>query len=128
MGELTSYLGNEYMKFIFDKASQNSQEFIKQTGATKLKLADAIKVEVEAYKLATNVLLDTLDDAGAKIELDSKTLKAYEKEYGITNEEFIKNQKITVIKSDERNHAKNLLKVHLKKNYNTQLKQEKAPK
>ena len=89
---LQEYLGPNLFNDIINKAKadEDFNNFIKQNGATKAKLADKLKLENNALKQGVEHLVNVIDDVAAENELLEKKYKFYEETYGQINEEFIK--------------------------------------
>ena len=120
MGELTNFLGNKTIRIILHYAAETIIEDQAQTPATKLVLVDKLHAENKIYRQGTTILIDTLEEVQAQNEVNNQTIKKYEQEFGVRNEDFIKKYKISVVTSKERNHARTALLNHLK-NMNTGL-------
>ena len=120
MGELTNFLGNDTVRIILYNAAETINEFKNQNPATKLALVDKLHGKNEIYRQKTTILIDTLEEVQAQNEVNNQTIKKYEQEFGVRNDEFINKHKISVVTSKERKHARTTLINHLK-NMNTQI-------
>ena len=120
MGELTNFLGNDTVTIILNNSAKTINEFKAQNPATKVALCDKLKVKNEIYKQGTTILIDTREEVQAQNEVNNQTIKKYEQEFKVRNEDFINKHKISVVMSKERKHARTALLNHLK-NMNTQI-------
>ena len=110
MGELTNFLESDTIKIIFINAAETINEFKTQSPATKIALVDKLQVENEIYKQETTILIDTLEEVQAQNKVNNQTIKKYEQEFGVINDEFIKKHKISVATSTEKNmHVQHFL-------------------
>ena len=105
MGELTNFLGSDTVRIIHNNYAKTINEFKAQNPATKVALFDELKVENEIYKYGTTILIDTLEEVQAQNEVNNQTIKKYEQEFGIRNEDFINKHKISVVTSIDRKHT-----------------------
>jgi hypothetical protein len=112
---LQEYLGPNLFNDIINKAKadEDFNNFIKQNGATKAKLADKLKLENNALKQGVEHLVNVIDDVAAENELLEKKYKFYEETYGQINEEFIKKNELTVVRTPEKIHAKKVLNKYI---------------
>ena len=112
---LQEYLGNKLYTDIRNQAITESEEFIKQSGATKLALVDKIKLENSMMKQGVNHLINVIDDVAAENELLEKKNHYYEKTFGEISKEFIHKDELTVVRTEEKTHAKNALAKYVRK-------------
>lgn len=109
---LQEYLGPKIFNDIRNKAIEDSAEFIKQSGSTKLQLADNLKVENSALKQGVMHLVNVIDDVGAENELLEKKNQYYLKTYGEINKEY---RDLSVVRTSEKAHAKRILAKYVQK-------------
>ena len=112
---LQEYLGPKIFDDIRNKAVEDSSEFMKQTGSTKLALADNLKVENSMLKQGVHHLINVIDDAGAEIELLEKRNQYYQKTFGDINKEYLNKPELSVTKTADKSHAKRLLIKYVQK-------------
>ena len=120
MGELTNFLGTDTVRIILNNATKNINEFKAQNSATKITLVDELKVENKIYKQGTTILIDTLEKVQAQNEIHNQTIKKYEEEFGLRNDNFINKHKISVITFKKRKYAR-AAPLNYLKNMNIQL-------
>ena len=113
MGELTTYFGSDKIRTFLDEASDNINKFRDQSTATKAELADNLKVKNVIYERSVPILLDALDKVQAQNEVKDIVIKKNEKKIKYQNEDFIRQEKITVVMTKERKHARTALVKYL---------------
>ena len=118
MGELTTYFESDTIRTFLDEASDNINKFKDQNAATKANLADDFKVKNVIYERSVPILRDALDTVQAQTEIKDIVIKKMEEKLNIKNEDFIRQEKITVVMTKERQHARTALV-----NYLTSMKQ-----
>ena len=119
MGELTTYFGSDTIRTFLDEASDNINKFKDQNAATKAELADDLKVKNVIYERSVPILLDARNTVQAQNEIKDIVIKNMEDKLNIKNEDFIRQERITVVMTKERKHARAALLNHLN-NMNTQ--------
>ena len=73
------------------------------------------------YKQAVPELVETLDEVEADRDLKAMIIKKMQKDYGIQNDEYIRNHKLLVMMTEERKHARKVLISHINNKYKTQI-------
>ena len=123
MSELPNYLGSQIISDIKSNICKDIKEFNKQSGATKLELANQNHFDLCLYKEGTKHLINALDDSAAEIDkleennkiLDEEVTR-FQKKYGEVNEDFIKKRQLNiVVKTEEKSHARKYLEKYVKK-------------
>ena len=117
MGELANYFGNDALKVFAANAQEKHAEFYKQSKATKGEMADTLMTKNGIYEQALHELVDTLEETAAKLDLKDKVIENMEKEYGVSDKEFIQKHQLQVVVCPEKNRAKKALLEHLAKKY-----------
>ncbi len=123
--ELAEYLGNELVNDIKTEAVKKSQNFLKTTPATKLQLADEIKIDLEIKNQAICHLITALDNAGQNIEEKEKIIEEYKRKFGEIDLEFIKQNRAIILSKPKLSHAKKLLSKYVN-DYNNKNKDNKS--
>ena len=112
---LQEYLGPKLFTDIRDKAIKDSANFIQQSGATKLELADNLKIENNVLREGVGHLVHVIDDTEADNELLEKENKYYRSRFGEINKDYIEKGELTVIRTPELAHAKRALTKYIQK-------------
>ena len=116
MGEISKYFGNDTMKLFIDNASENIKTFNSKNNTTKLDLVDDLYIKNEIYKQAVPKLIETLDEVEADRDLKAMEIKKQiEEDFGIKDEDYIRKHKLSVVITDERNHARKVVNSHMYK-------------
>ncbi len=128
MSNLIEYLGEAGIQEIQADIRDDVETFRGQSEKTKLVLANQNKFEASMYKAASEKLVDCLEMAGAQIELTEHKLETAEEELkkrGELNQEYIDRQaKHQVIITEDRKHAKKLLKEMIDKEKTKRIKKK----
>ena len=104
------------MKLFIDNASENIKTYNSKNHATQLDLVDDSFIKNEIYKQAVPELIETLDEVEADRDLKVMVIKKMKKDFGIKDEDYIRKHKLSVVITDERNHARKALISHMYKN------------
>lgn len=94
MYELVNYFKNNLMAMFAAKAQKSYSEFYKQSISTKADLAGDLKTKFGVYIQAAYEILGCLEDSAAKNRMKDSNLKAMEQEFGVSNLNFIRRNKL----------------------------------
>ena len=106
MGELTTFFGSDTIRTFLDEASDNINQLKDKNAATKADLAGDLKVKNVINKQSVPILLDARDTVHAQNEIKNIVIKKMEEKRNIKNEDFIRQEKITVVMIKKRKHAR----------------------
>jgi hypothetical protein len=109
------YLGSKIYQDMLAKAIEDSEEFIRQSGSTKLMYVDNMRVENSMFKQSTDHLINVIDEVEAENEHLEKKNQYYEKTYGSINPDFNDKGNLDVVRTSEKLHAKRALTRYIKK-------------
>lgn len=115
MGDITNYFGNDVMKVLATNAQEKYADFFIQSKATKGEMADSLMTRVGIHEQVTHELLETLEETEAKLELKDEVIEKFEKEFGVTDKEFI--HQLQVVVGPKKPRARKALLDHVSRKY-----------